>query len=288
MAALGFSEPDGTANYTNIDPDGGLRTVARRDGSDWVVNGTKIYTPHAAGWAGQGADLFTVAARTDLSLPPQESLAVFVVPGDSAGITVEEKLETIGQPGAEVCRVRFDDVRVPAENILGRPGDGILITETVFTATAALVGAMSVGVARAAFQIAWEFARSDSRGGATPVIEHQNVATLLGDMKAKIEASRYLTWKACDNFDRSSGTDLELAIINKIYSSENAVAVVLDAMKVVGVAAYTTHSPLGALLADALAYPLFDGGNVGVRRVQLQRILAAPDYDPLAAASSVE
>ncbi|QCO98038.1 acyl-CoA dehydrogenase [Arthrobacter sp. 24S4-2] len=285
LAGLAFSEPGGSANYANPDPSGGLSTVARRDGSEWVISGTKIYTPHANGWNGARADLFTVAARTDAKASPQESLAVFVVPGNTLGITVEGSIETIGQPGAEICQVRFDDVRIPAENILGAPGDGILIAETAFSATAGLVGAMSVGVARAAFQIALDFARNETRGGPGPVIGHQNVGTLLGDMKAKLEASRYLTWKACDNFGRSNGRDVELSIINKIFSSENAVSIVYDAMRVVGVAAYTKRVRLGELLNDALAYPLFDGGNVGVRRVQLQHILASPNYDPLAAAA---
>jgi nitroalkane oxidase len=286
LAGLAFSEPGGSANYTNPDPAGGLSTIARRDGGEWVITGTKTYTPHASGWNGARADLFTVAARTDPALPPQESLAVFVVPGNTPGITVEESLETIGQPGAAVCRVRFDNVRIPSENILGNPGEGILITETAFSATAGLVGAMSVGVARAAFQIALDFARNETRGGAGPVIDHQNVGTLLGDMKAKLEASRYLTWKACDNFGRSGGRNVELSIINKIYSSENAVSIVYDAMRVVGVAAYTKRARLGELLNDALAYPLFDGGNVGVRRVQLQRLLGSEGYDPLAAAAT--
>lgn len=286
LAGLAFSEPDGSANYANPDPACGLSTVARRDGDEWVISGVKTYTPHANGWSGDHADLFTVVARTDENLPPQESLAVFVVPGATPGIRVEECIETIGQPGAEVCTVRFQEVRIPLANILGNPGDGILIAETAFSATAALVGAMSVGVARAAFEIALDFARNDTRGGAGPVIEHQNVGTLLGDMKAKLEASRYLTWKACDNFGRSGGRNVELSIINKIYSSENAVSIVYDAMRVVGVASYTKRARLGQLLNDALAYPLFDGGNVGVRRVQLQRLLASEGYDPLAAATS--
>lgn len=287
LAGLAFSEPEGSANYANPEPTRGMKTTARLDGDEWVITGTKTYTPHAAGWAGAGADLFTVAARTDLTAPPQQSLAVFVVPGDTPGITVEETLDTIGQPGAAVCRVRFEDVRVPADNIIGAPGDGILITETAFSATAGLVGAMSVGVARAAFEIALTFARTRTCGGDGPVIGHQNVATLLGDMKARLEAARYLTWKACDNFGRSGGRDTELSIINKIYSSEAAVAIVYDAMRVVGVSAYTTAARLGSLLTDALAYPLFDGGNVGVRRVQLQRLMASDGYDALAASSGV-
>ena len=284
LAGLSFSEPQGTANYRNADPDLGMQTSAVRDGNDWVINGRKIWTPHAAGWGGAGADLLAVAARVDLAKPPQESLSMFLVPGSSAGVSVEECIETVGQPGAEVCVVRYDDVRVPATNLLGSVGDGILIAETAFSATAGLVGVMAVGVARHAFEIALKFAREETRGGRDPIINHQNVATILADMKARIEAARYLTWKAVWNFDKSGGSHQELPILNKVFSSELMIGVITDAMRVVGVEAYRERTGLMSLLQDAMAFPLFDGGNVGVRRIQLQRIMAQPDYDPMAAA----
>lgn len=284
LAGLSFSEPQGTANYRSPDPRLGMQTSAVRDGSQWVINGRKIWTPHAAGWGDKRADLLAVAARTDLTKPPQESLSMFLVPGETPGVSIEECIETVGQPGAEVCVVRYDDVRVPAENLLGNVGDGIQIAETAFSATAGLVGVMAVGVARHAFEIALRFARDDTRGGSVPIIQHQNVASILSDMKARIEAARYLTWKAVWNFDKSAGRHQELPILNKVFSSELMVGVITDAMRVVGVEAYKQHTGLMSLLQDAMAYPLFDGGNVGVRRLQLQRILAEPDYDPMAAA----
>lgn len=284
LAGLSFSEPQGTANYHHPDPALGMQTSATLDGDDWIINGLKIWTPHAAGWGGSHADLLAVAARADISLPPQESLTMFLVPGDTPGITIEENIETVGQPGAEVCLVRYENVRVPKTNVLGNIGDGILIAETAFSATAGLVGIMAVGVARHAFDIALNFARSETRGGSEPIINHQNVATILADMKARIESARYLSWKALWNFDRSQGQDQELSILNKIYSSELMVGVVTDAMRVVGVEAYKERTGLMSLLQDAMAYPLFDGGNVGVRRLQMQRILSAADYDAMSAA----
>lgn len=287
LAGLSFSEPHGTANYHNTDPSKGFQTSAVLNGDEWVINGRKIWTPHAAGWGGQHADLLAVAARVDMDKPPQESLSMFLVPGKTPGITIEENIETIGQPGAEVCIVRYENVRVPKENLLGNVGDGILIAETAFTATAGLVGAMAIGVARKAFSIALDFARTETRGGSVPIIQHQNVATILADMKAKIEAGRYLTWKACWNFDRSMGRSQELSLINKVFTSELMIGVITDAMRVVGVEAYKAHTGLMELLQDAMAYPLFDGGNVGVRRLQLQRVLSAPEYDHMAAAEGI-
>ena len=287
LAGLSFSEPQGTANYHNTDPSKGFQTSAVLDGDEWVINGRKIWTPHANGWGGKHADLLAVAARVGMDKAPQESLSMFLVPGTTPGITIEENIETIGQPGAEVCVVRYENVRVPKENLLGNVGDGILIAETAFTATAGLVGAMAIGVARKAFDIALEFARTETRGGSVPIIQHQNVATILSDMKAKIEAGRYLTWKACWNFDRSMGRSQELSLINKVFTSELMIGVITDAMRVVGVEAYKAHTGLMELLQDAMAYPLFDGGNVGVRRLQLQRVLSAEGYDAMAAAEGI-
>ncbi|MFE7841701.1 acyl-CoA dehydrogenase family protein [Streptomyces sp. NPDC057474] len=284
LAALAFSEPGGSANFQSPYPGTGIQTVARRDGDEWVISGTKQFIPHATGWDGEGADLLAVAARTDLEAPPQESLAVFLVPRPERGLTVLGSMETVGHRGALVSRVRFDEVRVPAGNILGAPGDGIRILETAFSATAGLVGAFSVGLMRAAFQAVLDFARTERRGGAVPVIEHQNVGTLLADMKARLEACRYLTWKACDYFDKTGGRGTELSLATKVFASETAVQVVYDGMRAVGAEAYTTARPLAGLLQDVLAYPLFDGGNVGVRRPQLQRLFAQSGYDQLAAA----
>jgi alkylation response protein AidB-like acyl-CoA dehydrogenase len=286
LAGLSFSEPDGTANYHNTDPSKGFKTEAKLDGDEWVINGRKIWTPHAAGWGGNMADLLAVAARVDKGKSPQEGLSMFLVPGNTPGVIIEENIEAVGQPGAVCCIVRYENVRIPKENILGEVGMGITIAETAFTATAGLVGVMAVGVARKAFGIALEFARTQTRGGSVPIIQHQNVATILSDMKAKIEAARYLSWKACWNFDRSMGQSQELSIMNKVFSSELMVGVITDAMRVVGVESYLQHTGLMELLQDAMVYPLFDGGNVGVRRLQLQRILSAEGYDPMAAAEA--
>jgi alkylation response protein AidB-like acyl-CoA dehydrogenase len=286
LAGLSFSEPDGTANYHNTDPSKGFKTEAKLDGDEWVINGRKIWTPHAAGWGGNMADLLAVAARVDKGKSPQEGLSMFLVPGNTPGVIIEENIEAVGQPGAVCCIVRYENVRVPKENILGEVGMGITIAETAFTATAGLVGVMAVGVARKAFGIALEFARTQTRGGSVPIIQHQNVATILSDMKAKIEAARYLSWKACWNFDRSMGQSQELSIMNKVFSSELMVGVITDAMRVVGVESYRQHTGLMELLQDAMVYPLFDGGNVGVRRLQLQRILSAEGYDPMAASEA--
>ncbi|WCB95386.1 Acyl-CoA dehydrogenase [Baekduia alba] len=287
LAAFAFTEVGGAANFDSPDPTAGIQTIATLDGDEWVINGSKQFTTNGTGWDGLGADLFTVVCRTDADLPPQESLAVIAVDGRRPGIRVDGWLETIGHRAALSPRVHFENVRVPAGNLIGQPGDGIEILSRTFSWTAPMVGTGSVGVMRAAFDCALEFTRSERRLGASPLIDHQNVGYMLGDIKTRIEASRYLTWKAAHYFDVTGGAGQELPVMAKVFCSETAVQVVYDAMRVVGVESYAAHLPLAGLMQDALAFPLYDGGNMGMRRRQIHDFLRADGYDPLAGAASV-
>jgi butyryl-CoA dehydrogenase len=136
---------------------------------------------------------------------------------------------------------------------------------------------------RAAFDFALRFARTEARGGAAPIIAHQAVGYALADAKTAIEAVRSLSLRAAHAFDTQAPGALELALHAKIFGSETAVRVIADLMRVVGIDSYDRDLPLGGLLEDALVLPLFDGGNMGVRRRQLHTLMLAPDYDPLAA-----
>ena len=284
LAAFAFTEVTGGANYNDPDPQAGVQTFARRDGDEWVITGQKHYTTNGSGWDGQGAHLLSVVCRTNPHLPPNESLAVIVVPGNAPGVEVVGYLDTVGHRAAVSPRIHLKDVRVPVGNILGQPGDGAKICEYAFSWTAALIGAACTGVMRAAFEVALEFAKHDKRSGAVPVIEYQNVGYMLADLKMRIEAARYLTWKACHQLDVTHRRSDELAIMTKVYTSELCVQVVYDAMRLVGVDSYTDLTPLAGLMQDALCFPLYDGGNMGVRRRQLHTLFKQPDYDPMASA----
>ncbi len=286
LAAFAFTEVAGGANFDSPDPDAGVRTHARRDGDHWIINGAKHYTTNGSGWDGRGAHLYTVVCRTDLSLPPSESLAVIVVPGDAPGVQVMSYLDTMGHRAAVSPRVHFNDVRVPLDNLLGSAGDGTAICRHAFSWTAALIGAACTGVMRAAFDVALRFAKHDHRSGSVPVIAHQNAGYMLADLKMRLESARYLTWKACHQLDLSARRSDELAIMTKVLASETCVQVVYDAMRLVGVDSYTDLTPLAALMQDALCFPLYDGGNMGVRRRQLHALFQREDYDPMAAAEA--
>lgn len=283
LAALAFSEAGGTANFDDPNPEAGTRTVAYRDGDEWVISGNKFFITNGWGWEGEGADLFVVSARTDLSVPSSDSLAVFAVPRPSKGLSFGKSLETMGHRATPSPRLTFDEVRVPLDHMIGKPGDGVAILAQTFAWSGVGVAAEAVCVMRQAFEAALHFAKTDCRNGSTPIIAHQNVGYMLADIKMRLEAARYLTWKAAHYFDQTGGAGTELAVMAKVYCSEQAVQIVYDAMRIVGIESYADELPFTRLLQDAMAFPLYDGGNMGIRRRELHKMLQGADYDPLAA-----
>lgn len=285
LASFAFTEVTGGANFDCADPDAGVQTFAERDGDAWVINGEKHWTPNGSGWDNQGAHVYTLVCRIGRGRPASESLAVIVVPRSAGGIEVVGQINAMGHRAVDLPRIRFNNVRVPLDNLLGQPGDGIRICSRVFAWTGALVGAECTGAMRRAFDIAWQFAKTDKRSGSVPVIEHPPVGYQLADIKMRIEACRYLMWKACHYLDSTNGASEEMAIMSKVFCTETAVQTIYDTMRLVGMDSYALDmTPLAALMQDALAFPLFDGGNMGVRRRQLHQMLKTPGYDPMAAA----
>ncbi|ODU04441.1 MAG: acyl-CoA dehydrogenase [Pseudonocardia sp. SCN 72-86] len=278
LASLALSEPGGTANLDEPGDDVGLRTTARHRDGHWVVNGRKQWVSHATGWDGAGPDLMAVVARAGDDPDPAASLAVLLVPGPIEGLRIDELLDPLGHRAHLLPKFSLVDVRVPDADFVGEVGDGLGIVNAAFGG--ALVGACSAGVMRVAFDAALAFARTDRRGGRVPVVEHQGVGFLLADVKTRIEAVRSLTLRACAALDTGAPGAEELSVHAKVFGSEAAVQCLLDLMRVIGVDSYGHHLPLAGLVQDALAYPLFSGGNIGFRRRRLQTLLADPGYDP--------
>jgi butyryl-CoA dehydrogenase len=224
--------------------------------------------------------------RTDPEFPPERGISVIAVQRPAPGIVFERAIDSVGHRAHLVPQFGLENVSVPQHNLLGRRGDGLALTAASFTGTAALVGILGVALMRAAFDFALHFARTERRGGVHPILEHQAVGYALADAKTSIEAARYLSWRACHAVDSQSPAADELAIQAKIYGSEAAVRVITDLIRVVGIDSYDHEAPLGRLLQDALALPIFDGGNMGVRRRQLHGLLKHPDYDQLQASGA--
>jgi alkylation response protein AidB-like acyl-CoA dehydrogenase len=168
-------------------------------------------------------------------------------------------------------------VSVSRDNVLGSLGGGLALTAACFTGAAALVGIFAVALMRAAFEFTLGFARTKGEAAFTPSSNIKPSDTRWRTQRRPSRRPAALCWRACQAVDVQSPGAQELAIEAKIHGSETAVRVLTDLMRVVGIESYDHALPLGRLLQDALALPLFGGGNIGVRRRQLHAILKRPD-----------
>jgi nitroalkane oxidase len=288
LAGFCATEPGGSANAASPPPGEGVRTMATLREDRWIIEGRKSWVSSATGWDRKGADILTVLCRTDPAAPPERGISIMVVECPPSGLVFERAIDAVGHRAHLLPEFNLKEVSVSSDSILGSLGGGLALTAACFTGAAALVGVFAVALMRAAFEFTLGFARTERRGGIHPIIEHQAVGYALADAKTAIEATRGLCWRACQAVDAQSPGAQELAIEAKVYGSETAVRVLTDLMRVVGVESYDLALPLGRLLRDALALPLFGGGNVGVRRRQLSTILKHPEYDPLMSIGEAE
>jgi butyryl-CoA dehydrogenase len=288
LAGFCATEPGGSANAGSPPPGEGVRTTATLRDDRWIIEGRKSWVSSATGWDRKGADLLTVLCRTDAAAPAERGISVLIVERPASGLVFERAIDSAGHRAHLLPVFNLERVSVNGDNVVGSPGGGLALTSACFTGAAALVGIFAVALMRAAFEFTLDFARTERRGGIHPIIEHQAVGYALADAKMAIETTRCLSWRACQAVDAQSPAAQELAIEAKIYGSETAVRVLTDLMRVVGIESYDHALPLGRLLQDALALPLFGGGNIGVRRRQLHAILKQPGYDPLMTGGEVE
>jgi alkylation response protein AidB-like acyl-CoA dehydrogenase len=279
VAAMAYSEPGGSANFDAPAPAEGVRTTAVPEGEHYVINGSKAWASHLPGWDGDGPDVMTIVCRA----PGGVSLIVAEREHLAGRIQVEHLYDLPALRGCLTARIRLNDVRVPKANLLGSEGQGVQLTRNAFIGSGASIGTFSVAAMRQAFDVAYRFALTERRGGAVPIIEHQAVADVLADAKARIEATRLLSWRALDAALSGDPHGLEWALHAKVFGSEAAVEVINDLIRVVGVSAYDNDFPLKRYLDEALAYPVIEGSNLGVRRRQMQALLTAGGYNPLAA-----
>ena len=279
LAGFCATEPGGSANAASPPPGDGVRTTATLRGERWIIEGRKSWVSSATGWDRKGADILSVLCRTNPDVPPERGIS---------GLVFERAIDSVGHRAHLLPQFNLRQVSVSRDNVLGSLGGGLALTAACFTGAAALVGVFAVALMRAAFEFTLDFARTERRGGIHPIIEHQAVGYALADAKTAIEAARCLCWRACQAVDVQSPGAQELAIEAKIHGSETAVRVLTELMRVVGIESYDHALPLGRLLQDALALPLFGGGNIGVRRRQLHAILKRPEYDPLTTSGEAE
>jgi acyl-CoA dehydrogenase len=273
LAALCVSEPEGGSDVRS------LRTQARRDGDEWVIDGHKI-------WIGNGgiANVHVVNATVDPTAG-HRGQALFIVPGGTPGLTMVRKLSKLGCRASHTAELKFEGCRIPAENLLGGDarlerrlaeahranGNGRSSTLGAFEQTRPMVAAQALGIARAALEFACEYAAEREAFGG-PILDKQGISFPLADLAVDLDAARLLTWRAswiaAQRMEYLHGE----GSMSKLKASEVAVRATEQAIQVCGGYGYVRGLPAEKWYRDAKLYTIFEGTSE-IQRVVIGRTL---------------
>jgi alkylation response protein AidB-like acyl-CoA dehydrogenase len=247
----------------------GIQTRAWRDGDEWVIRGTKYWITNA-----RYADPLPVLVKTDPAASPRHrGMSVFLVPATTPGFTVQRDLPKLGYKGPESCEVSLDDVRVPADALLGgEEGRGMQQVLGALQYGRINIAARSVGVSQRAYDDALAYSQQRHAFGQ-PISGFQAVQLKLADMATEIQAARLLTWWAADRAWRQPRSDVETGMA-KLFASEVALRTTLESMRVHGGAGYSTEMEIERLYRDAPLLAIGEGTNDILRTVIAKGLLA--------------
>jgi alkylation response protein AidB-like acyl-CoA dehydrogenase len=276
--------PGGTATFDAPQPHPvGIGLVAERRDGEYVINGRKYWPCNAAGWDKLGANVNVCIVRTDTKKGGKDGLSAIMVPRGTPGFRVEKIIDKMGHRLCQNASLVFEDVHVPEENVIsGTRGNGDLVISKAFTWSGPVAAIAAVGVARAAYEYTLEWAKGHTGGGAQPIVQHQHVGYLLSDVAMKIEAARYLSWKAAQYLDLYDSEGHVPGAWSKIYGGEMCVDVVSTCMRIMGVNSYDRSHPLEKYMREALCFPIYDAGNIGMQRRKVHGVMAHDSFDPRA------
>ena len=268
---IALTEPDTGSDLQ------GIATRAWRDGDDYLIRGTKFWITNA-----RHADLLPVLVKTDPAAdPPHRGMSILLVDAGSAGLAIGRDIGKLGYKGPESCEVALDDVRVPADRLLGGvEGCGLQQALSALEVGRVNVAARSVGLAQAAYDAAAGYATErhafDRHGGAgrpQPIAEFQAIQIKLADMATEVQAARLLTWWAAAELDTGHRADLQTSMA-KLFASEVALSAALESMRVHGGAGYSTEFDVERLYRDAPLMAIGEGTSDILRMVIARRLLA--------------
>jgi alkylation response protein AidB-like acyl-CoA dehydrogenase len=259
LGAFALTEPEAGSDVVAI------KTRAERDGDEYVINGHKRFISN-----GGIADIYVVFAKTDPE-KGYEGVSAFIVPGDAPGVIPGKKEKKMGIRASHTGDVIFENVRVPVENRLGEEGEGFVGAMKVFERTRPGVGAAAVGVARAAYEFALQYARERVQFGK-PIIAKQAIRFMLADMATAIDAARLLVWRAAWMIDNGLPVNKE-ASMAKLFAAEVAMKVTTDAVQILGGYGYMRDYPVEKWMRDAKIMQIYEGTSQ-IQRVVISQMLA--------------
>jgi acyl-CoA dehydrogenase len=255
FAAYALTEPAAGSDAA------GIQAQCRKDGNDWIINGSKCFITNAA-WA----SWYIVFATVDPSLR-HSGIMAFVIDRDSQGVSVGKTEDKLGQRASNTATVNFDDVRVPADNVLAEEGHGFKLAMQTFDRTRPDIGAGACGLIRRALEESIAYALERKTFGV-PIAEHQMVQALIAEMGIKYEATRLLVHKSAWQIDQGGRNSL-VASYSKAFGADSAMQVAVDAVQVFGGNGYMTEYPVEKLMRDAKILQIYEGTS------QIQRMVIA-------------
>jgi alkylation response protein AidB-like acyl-CoA dehydrogenase len=262
---------DGGFSYCLSEPEAGsdaaaMKTRAVRDGEGWVLNGVKRWITNAG-----VSEFYTVMAVTDPDLEPGQrggGISAFVVEKSDDGVTFGAKEKKLGIKGSPTREVYLDNVRIPADRMIGAEGTGFATAMKTLDHTRITIAAQALGIAQGALDYAKGYAQERKQFGK-PIGDFQGIQFMLADMAMKIEAARQLTYAAAAKSERLD-SDLTFAgAAAKCFASDVAMEVTTDAVQILGGYGYTRDYPVERMMRDAKITQIYEGTN------QVQRIVMA-------------
>jgi alkylation response protein AidB-like acyl-CoA dehydrogenase len=259
--AFALSEPE-----AGSDP-GGMITRARRDGDEYVISGTKNWITNLG-----IADFYVVFAVTDPEAGHSRGISAYVVEADRPGFSVGKLEHKLGIRGSPTGQPIFDDVRVPAENLIGNEGEGFKVAMSTLDRSRLGVAAQALGIAQGATDYAAAYAQERRQFGK-PIASFQAIQFKLADMETQCAAGRELLYKACAKVDRGEPDMGKFSAMAKLFCSDAAMGITVEAVQVLGGYGYVKEYPVERHLRDAKITQIYEGTNE-IQRLVIARSLA--------------
>jgi alkylation response protein AidB-like acyl-CoA dehydrogenase len=262
LAAFGLTEPAAGSDVAR------LRCKAVKDGDSYVINGTKTFISN-----GSVSDIITLYAITDTTVSAHKGSSVFVVEKGTPGFSIGKHEDKMGIRWSDTVELIFEDVRVPAANLLGKEGDGFHIMMKTLDFSRLGIAAQALGIAAGALDYAIAYAKERETFGK-PIIKHQGVGFKLADMAMRTEAARQLLYKTCALFEeqpkdmsRISTQLIRLSAMSKCMCGDVAMWVATQAVQVLGGYGFIKEFPLERMMRDAKITQIYEGTNEIMRLV---------------------
>ena len=244
-----------------------MKTRAKRDGDDWVLNGVKTWITNAG-----VSDFYTVMAVTDPEGPRGRNITAFVVEKDDEGFTFGEKERKLGIKGSPTRELFFEDCRIPGDRIIGNEGEGLKISLRTLDHTRVTIAAQAVGVAQGALDYAIDYTKDRKQFGKS-VSDFQAVQFMVADMGMKLEAARQLTYAAAAKSERDDDDLGFFGAAAKAFASDVAMEITTDAVQLLGGAGYVVDHPVERMMRDAKITQIYEGTNQIQRLVMGRKLL---------------